>query len=148
MTKVSCKLIFNVFLSVPPSVKSRQERIEQSMTHDGFEISVVRPDPTEFWQQLWQMSHFVHWEKEPARWELLPEPVQGLFFSPKAIAVPSSKWHFCTHVKLSADTFLSSAAPGVMAVGGKVIFLGSLYAAAHLPLRSGGFSMYVVTLML
>lgn len=51
------------------------------MTHSAFEISAVRPDPTEFWQQLWQTSHFVHWEKEPARWELLSEPVQVFFLS-------------------------------------------------------------------
>lgn len=45
------------------------------MTHGGFEISVVRPDPAEFWQQLCQVSHFVHQEEELARWELLSEPV-------------------------------------------------------------------------
>lgn len=69
------------------------------MTHSAFEISAVRPDPTEFWQQLWQTSHFVHWEKEPARWELLSEPVQ-VFFSPKAIAFLSAKQLFCTCGKL------------------------------------------------
>lgn len=48
------------------------------MTHGGFEISVVRPDPAEFWQLLWQVSHFVHQEKELVRWELSSEPVWPL----------------------------------------------------------------------
>lgn len=67
------------------------------MTHGGFEISAVRPDPAEFWQQLWQTSHFVHWEKEPARRELLSEPIQGggfFFSSPKAIAFLPAKQLF------------------------------------------------------
>lgn len=82
------------------------------MTHGGFEISVVRPDPAEFWQQLWQVSHFVHQEKELARWELLLSLFSLFYFSPKTIAfLPAKQLFFSTCRKLSANTFLGSAAP-------------------------------------
>lgn len=73
------------------------------MTHGAVEIPAVRPDPAEFWQQLWQMSHFVHWEKEPARWELLSEPVQVFFFLPKLslFFLPNS---FFVHVENCLQT--------------------------------------------
>lgn len=85
------------------------------MTHGGFEISVVRPDPAEFWQQLWWTRHFVHWEKDLAKWGLLYEPVQG-FFSSKAVAFLSTKqlFFFGRCRKLSASTFLSNTAPEVL----------------------------------
>lgn len=83
------------------------------MTHGGFETSAVRPDPTEFWQPLWQTSHFIHREKQPARWELLSEPIERfVFFLSQSYCFSSVKQLFCTRRKLSGDTFLSSAAPG------------------------------------
>lgn len=39
-------------------------------------------DPKTFWQQLWQMSRFVRWQKAPEM-GVLSEPWQGAFFPQK-----------------------------------------------------------------
>lgn len=82
------------------------------MTHSDFEIFVVRPDPAELWQQLWQVSHFVHQEKELARWELLSEPVKPFLLLPQNYCISSCQTaFFCTCRKLCANAFLGSAVP-------------------------------------